>query len=142
MVIESNAHWVAAGMSTEELICRGYELAKRLGLRISTHIAGGTFSLEKGFLKYLRETGRTDVRYLMQLGILDANWLLIHGIHNTELDLEQMAQVGANFVYTPTSEAIAAAALAPSSMLSGQGSMWLWVRTARWSTTRWTWSNR
>jgi 5-methylthioadenosine/S-adenosylhomocysteine deaminase len=71
IAIESNAHWVAAGMSTEELICRGHELAKRLGLRITAHIAGGTFSLEKGFLKYLRETGRTDVRYLMQLGILD-----------------------------------------------------------------------
>jgi 5-methylthioadenosine/S-adenosylhomocysteine deaminase len=113
MVIESNAHWVAAGMSTEELICRGYELAKRLGLRISTHIAGGTFSLEKGFLKYLRETGRTDVRYLMQLGILDASWLLIHGIHNTELDLEQMARVGANFVYTPTSEAIRGGGIGP-----------------------------
>ena len=113
MVIESNAHWVAAGMSTEELICRGYELAKRLGLRISTHIAGGTFSLEKGFLKYLRETGRTDVRYLMQLGILDESWLLIHGIHNTELDLEQMAQVGANFVYTPTSEAIRGGGIGP-----------------------------
>ena len=50
MAIESNAHWVAAGMSTEELICRGYELAKQLGLKITAHIAGGTFSLEKGFL--------------------------------------------------------------------------------------------
>ena len=29
MVIESNAHWVAAGMSTEALICRGYELARK-----------------------------------------------------------------------------------------------------------------
>ena len=113
MVIESNAHWVAAGMSTEELICRGYDLAKRLGLRISTHIAGGTFSLEKGFLKYLRETGRTDVRYLMQLGILDEHWLLIHGIHNTELDLEQMASVGAHFVYTPTSESIRGGGIGP-----------------------------
>jgi 5-methylthioadenosine/S-adenosylhomocysteine deaminase len=113
MVIESNAHWVAAGMSTEELICRGYELAKRLGLRISTHIAGGTFSLEMGFLKYLRETGRTDVRYLMQLGILDAHWILIHGIHNTELDLEQMAHVGANFVYTPTSESMRGGGIGP-----------------------------
>ena len=37
-------------MSTEEFICPGHELAKRLGLRISTHIAGGTFSLQKGFL--------------------------------------------------------------------------------------------
>ena len=49
--------------------------------KITAHIAGGTFSLEKGFLRYLRETGRTDVRYLMQLGILDPQWILIHGIH-------------------------------------------------------------
>jgi cytosine/adenosine deaminase-related metal-dependent hydrolase len=104
--IESNAHWVAAGMSTEELITRGYQLVKKLDLRITDHIAGGTFSLEKGFLKYLRETGRTDVRYLMQLGILDPHWILIHGIHVTELDIEQMAHVGCSFVYTPTSESM------------------------------------
>jgi 5-methylthioadenosine/S-adenosylhomocysteine deaminase len=113
MVIESNAHWVAAGMSTEELICRGYELAKKLDLRISTHIAGGTFSIENGFLKYLRETGRTDVRYLMQLGILDPRWVLIHGIHVTELDIEQMAHVGCSFVYTPTSESIRGGGIGP-----------------------------
>src|SRR5262245_39658348 len=113
MVIESNAHWVAAGMSTEELICRGNELAQALDLRISTHIAGGTFSLEKGFLKYLRETGRTDVRYLMQLGLLDRHWLLIHGIHNTELDIEHMARTGCSFVYTPTSESIRGGGIGP-----------------------------
>jgi 5-methylthioadenosine/S-adenosylhomocysteine deaminase len=115
MVIESNAHWVAAGMSTEELICGGYELAKKLGLRISTHIAGGTFSMEMGFLKYLRETGRTDVRYLMQLGILDRLWLLIHCIHVTELDIEHMARVGAHFIYTPTSESIRGGGIGPVS---------------------------
>jgi 5-methylthioadenosine/S-adenosylhomocysteine deaminase len=115
MVIESNAHWVAAGMSTEELIGRGYELAKKLGLRISAHIAGGTFSLEMGFLKYLRETGRTDVRYLMQLGILDPHWVLIHGIHVTELDIEHMARVGAGFVYTPTSESMRGGGIGPIS---------------------------
>ncbi len=115
MAIESNAHWVAAGMSTEELITRGYELARRLGARITAHIAGGTFSLEKGFLKYLRETGRTDVRYLMQLGILDESWVLAHCIHNTELDLEQMAHVGASMVYTPTSESIRGGGIGPLS---------------------------
>jgi len=114
MVIESNAHWVAAGMSTEELITRGYQLAGKLGARISAHIAGGTFSLEKGFLKYLRETGRTDVRYLMQLGILDERWILAHCIHNTELDLEQMAHVGASLVYTPTSESIRGGGIGPA----------------------------
>jgi 5-methylthioadenosine/S-adenosylhomocysteine deaminase len=113
VAIESNAHWVAAGMSTEELICRGYEMAKRLNLKITAHISGGTFSLEKGFLKYLRETGRTDVRYLMQLGILDSQWVLIHGIHCTELDIEHMARVKANFVYTPTSESIRGGGISP-----------------------------
>jgi 5-methylthioadenosine/S-adenosylhomocysteine deaminase len=113
MAIESNAHWVAAGMSTEELITHGYQLAKRLGFKITAHISGGTFSLEKGFLKYLRETGRTDVRYLMQLGILDPQWILIHGIHCTELDIEQMARVKTNFVYTPTSESIRGGGISP-----------------------------
>ena len=115
MVIESNAHWVAAGMSTEELIGRGHELAKKLGLRISAHIAGGTFSLEMGFLKYLRETGRTDARYLMQLGILDRHWILVHCIHVTELDIEHMARVGASFVYTPTSELMRGGGIGPAS---------------------------
>jgi 5-methylthioadenosine/S-adenosylhomocysteine deaminase len=113
IAIESNAHWVAAGMSTEELICRGYELARRRGLKITAHIAGGTFSLEKGFLRYLRETGRTDVRYLMELGILDPQWILIHGIHVTELDIEHMARVGTSFVYTPSSEAIRGGGISP-----------------------------
>jgi len=113
IAIESNAHWVAAGMSTEELICRGHQLARRLGLKITAHISAGTFSLDKGFLKYLRETGRTDVRYLMQLGILDPHWILIHGIHCTELDIEQMARVGCNFVYTPSSEAIRGGGISP-----------------------------
>lgn len=115
MVIESNAHWVAAGMSTEELVVEGYALARKLGLRISDHVAGGTYSLEKGFLKYLRETGRTDVRYLMQLGVLDERWLMIHGIHLTDLDLVQMAEVGASLVYTPTSESVRGGGIAPAS---------------------------
>jgi 5-methylthioadenosine/S-adenosylhomocysteine deaminase len=113
LAIECNAHWVAAGMSTEELIAEGYALARKHGLRITNHVAGGTFSLEKGFLKYLRETGRTDVRTLMNLGILDPHWVLIHGIHVTDLDIEHMARVGCSFVYTPTSEAIRGGGIAP-----------------------------
>lgn len=121
MVIEANAHWTASGMSTEELIVRGYELAREMGTRISSHIAGGTFSLEKGFLKHLRETGRTDVRYLMQLGVLDERWILAHCIHCTDLDLEQMAHVGASLVYTPTSEAIRGGGIGPAGIAADKG---------------------
>ena len=121
MVIEANAHWTSSGMSTEDLITRGYELARELGVQISSHIAGGTFSLEKGFLKHLRETGRTDVRYLMQLGVLDQQWILAHCIHCTELDLEQMAHVGAHLVYTPTSESIRGGGIGPIANASDLG---------------------
>ena len=100
-------------MSTEALIVTGYQLARKLGLRIADHISGGTFSVEKGMLKYLRETGRTDTRYLMQLGVLDAHWILKHGIHATDLDIEQIARVGASLVYTPTSESIRGGGIAP-----------------------------
>ncbi|MDH7798364.1 MULTISPECIES: amidohydrolase family protein [unclassified Beijerinckia] len=121
MVIEANAHWTSSGMSTEDLILRGAELARTLDLRISSHIAAGTFSMEKGFLQHLRQTGRTDVRYLMQLGVLDHRWLLAHCIHCTELDLEQMAHVGASLIYTPTSEAIRGGGLAPVANASDLG---------------------
>jgi 5-methylthioadenosine/S-adenosylhomocysteine deaminase len=115
MALETNAHWVAAGMSTEALVRQGYELATRLGIKITTHVSGGTLAMDKAFLKYLRETGRTDVRYLMQLGILDAAWNLIHGIHVTELDIEHMAHTNANLVYTPSSEAIRGGGIGPAS---------------------------
>lgn len=121
MVIEANAHWTSSGMSTEDLIIRGTELARKLNVRISSHIAGGTFSVEKGFLKHLRETGRTDVRYLMQLGVLDQQWMLAHCLHCTELDLEQMAHVGASMVYTPTSESIRGGGIAPASSAMQKG---------------------
>jgi 5-methylthioadenosine/S-adenosylhomocysteine deaminase len=64
-------------------------------------------------LRYLRETGRTDVRFLLTLGVLDQHWILIHGIHVTDLDIEHLARVGASFVYTPTSESIRGGGIAP-----------------------------
>ena len=121
MALESNAHWVAAGMSTETLIKKGYDLARDLDIKITAHISGGTFALEMGFLKYLRETGRTDTRYLMQLGILDETWLMIHGIHVTELDLEHMALTGASFVYTPASEAVRGGGIGPAANAARAG---------------------
>jgi 5-methylthioadenosine/S-adenosylhomocysteine deaminase len=49
----------------------------------------------------------------MQLGILDPHWVLIHGIHATELDIEHMARVGCSFVYTPSSESIRGGGISP-----------------------------
>src|ERR1043166_7556972 len=49
----------------------------------------------------------------MPLRILDPQWILTHGIHVTELDIEHMARVGCSFVYTPTSESIRGGGIGP-----------------------------
>ncbi len=113
LAIESNAHWIAAGMSSEELITTGHRLAREKDLRITNHVAGGTMSHDMGYLKYVRETGRTDVEHLMQLGVLDSRWLLIHVINLTDGDVELMRRAGCHAVYTPTSESMRGGGIGP-----------------------------
>ena len=113
LAIESNAHWLAAGMSSDELVETGYRLAVEKGLQITNHTAGGTLSLETGYLHFLRQTGRTDVRYLVQMGLLDAHWLLIHAINVNDTDIAHMAEAGCHAVYTPTSESMRGGGIGP-----------------------------
>ncbi|MDH3739705.1 MAG: amidohydrolase family protein [Alphaproteobacteria bacterium] len=113
LAIESNAHWLAAGMSSDELVETGYRLAVDKDLQITNHTAGGTLSLETGYLHFLRQTGRTDVRYLVQMGLLDAHWLLIHAINVNDTDIAHMAEAGCHAVYTPTSESMRGGGIGP-----------------------------
>lgn len=112
-VIESTAHWVAMGTCSEELVQRGHELARALGVRVSTHCAGGTMSREQGYLKFMVETGRTDFEFLHRLGVLDDTWLLAHAIYPTDRDIELIAASGATVSHCPTSEASRGAGITP-----------------------------
>jgi 5-methylthioadenosine/S-adenosylhomocysteine deaminase len=111
-VLESTAHWVAMGASSEESILQGHALAGRLNARISDHVAGGTLSRERGYLRAVLETGRTDVELLHLLGVLDERWLLAHAIHARDRDVELIADAGACVVHTPTSESSRAGGIA------------------------------
>jgi 5-methylthioadenosine/S-adenosylhomocysteine deaminase len=113
LTIESNAHWISAGMSSEELIATGWRLARDKNLRITNHAAGGTLSLEKGYLKHVREMGRTDVGHLAYMGVLDGRWLLIHVINLNDADVELMRRAGCHAVYTPTSESMRGGGVGP-----------------------------
>ncbi|HEX5956093.1 MAG TPA: amidohydrolase family protein, partial [Solirubrobacterales bacterium] len=113
LVIESTAHWVAMGTSSEELIVRGNELAERLGARISDHVAGGTMSRESGYLRFMLEMGRTDIEFLHDLGVLDRKWVLAHAIHARDRDIELIATDGANVSHTPTSESSRGGGITP-----------------------------
>ena len=121
LAIESNAHWIVAGMSSEALNVAGHRLAAERGLRITNHAAGGTMSSDKGYLKYVRETGRTDIAHLMQLGVLDERWLLIHVINLSDSDIEMMRRSGCHAVYTPTSESMRGGGIGPWRTLDRAG---------------------
>jgi 5-methylthioadenosine/S-adenosylhomocysteine deaminase len=113
LVLESTAHWVAMGTSSEELIVRGDELAARLGARVSDHVAGGTMSRESGYLRFMLEMGRTDIEFLHQLGVLDRKWVLAHAIHARDRDIELIAAAGASVAHTPTSESSRGGGITP-----------------------------
>ncbi len=121
LAIECNAHHTELGKSSDELVQTGYELACEKNLRISIHMSGGTLSLSMGFLKYLRLTGRRDVAYLEQVGVLDHRWLLKHGIHFSDVDNETVRERGAHVIYTPTSEAIRGGGFGPIAKLHRAG---------------------
>jgi 5-methylthioadenosine/S-adenosylhomocysteine deaminase len=112
-VIEATAHWVAMGTCSDELVLRGHELATRLGVRVSSHFAGGTMSREQGYLKFVREMGRTDFEFLHLLGVLDETWLLAHAIYPRDRDLELVAASGATVSHCPTSESSRGAGITP-----------------------------
>lgn len=113
LTVECNAHHTEAGRSSDELVLAGHAIARECGLRIASHMSGGTLSLDVGFTMYKRRTKRSDVEYLEGLGVLDENWLLIHGIHFSDSDISTVAQRGAAVVYTPTSESMRGGGIGP-----------------------------
>ena len=121
LAIECNAHHTELGKSSDELVTTGHSLAVEKNLRIPVHMSGGTLSMSMGFLKYLRLTQRRDVAYLDGLGVLDERWLLKHGIHFSDVDIETVRERGAHVVYTPTSEAIRGGGLGPCARLLSEG---------------------
>ena len=113
MVIECNAHHTELGRSSDELVRSGYGVAVEHDLRVAVHMSGGTLSLDMGFTKYLRLTGRRDVAYLESLGVLDQRWILKHGIQFTDNDIATIRERGCHAIYTPTSESMRGGGLGP-----------------------------
>lgn len=121
LAVECNAHHTEMGRSSDALVRAGYALAREKNLRVAVHMSGGTLSMHMGFTKYRRQTGRSDVEYLENLGVLDHRWLLAHGIHFSDGDIDKVAQRGAAVVYTPTSESIRGGGLGPWRALQRAG---------------------
>ncbi len=121
LVTECNAIFIDQDVTSEELLVEGKRLAVKHGLKISTHFSGGTLSFDKSYLQVLRKTGRTDVQTLMQMGLLDSTYILVHGINATGTDIRLMAESGCSAVYAPTSEATRGGGIGPAATMIQAG---------------------
>ena len=143
MAIESNAHWVAAGMSTEELIVRGYELAGRLGLKhhhahVRRHVLAG-----KG-LPEVPARDRSHRRALPDAArhprsAMDADPR--HPLHRARHRADGAGRLQLR-LHADAASRCAAAASRRSPTRSAPASTSRSAPTDRWSTIRSTWSSR
>ncbi|TMJ33844.1 MAG: hypothetical protein E6G96_03675 [Alphaproteobacteria bacterium] len=114
LVAECASVFVEQQLTSEELLMESKKLADRHGVKLAAHISGGTLSFDKSYLQILRKTGLTDAQMLMQMGLLDSSWILVHGINCTPTDLRLIANSGASLVYCPTSEAARGGGIGPA----------------------------
>jgi cytosine/adenosine deaminase-related metal-dependent hydrolase len=105
--------------TSDELILEGVELAKRRDLKITNHCAAGTPWLS---IKEFRDvTGGGDVDYLVRLGALTDNWVLIHCLWLTEGEIAHVARAGASAITNPVSNAYSCDGIAPLKSMFREG---------------------
>jgi cytosine/adenosine deaminase-related metal-dependent hydrolase len=94
---------------TSELMRESAELARRLGLRLHTHLAE---TKEEG--DFARERfGRTPVEYVEELGWLAEDIWFAHCVHLSEEDVSKFGQSGVGVAHCPSSNMRLGAGLAP-----------------------------
>lgn len=111
MVIENAAHWLRTGVTSEQLIVDGWQIAREKNLRISNHITGAT--IWRAIKDRIQAEGRNDVEHLMGLGVLGPEWVLIHCVWMNDREIDYCARMGAHVVVCPASGAYTAGGAAP-----------------------------
>jgi cytosine/adenosine deaminase-related metal-dependent hydrolase len=93
------------------------ELARRLGLKLHTHLAE-TVEEER----YCRELyGCTPVEYLAELGWLDGDVWCAHCVHLSQADVARFAETGTGVAHCPTSNLRLGAGVAPVRAMTDAG---------------------
>jgi 5-methylthioadenosine/S-adenosylhomocysteine deaminase len=119
LAIETGANWMLHNATSDEVILEGVELAKRRNLKITNHCAAGTPWLS---IKEFRDaTGGGDVDYLVRLGALTDNWVLIHCLWLTEGEIAHVARAGASAITNPVSNAYSCDGIAPVKSMFREG---------------------
>jgi 5-methylthioadenosine/S-adenosylhomocysteine deaminase len=109
--IETGANWMLHNSTSDEIIREGVALARRKKLKISNHCSAGTPWLS--IREFEEMTGGGDVDYLVRLGALVDNWVLIHCLWLKDREIEHIARAGASVITNPVSNAYSCDGIAP-----------------------------
>jgi cytosine/adenosine deaminase-related metal-dependent hydrolase len=100
-----------------QLMRESAELARRLGLKLHTHLAE---TIEED--KYCRELyGCRPVEYLQELGWIDSDVWCAHCVHLNDADVQTFAGGGVGVAHCPTSNMRLGAGIAPVRELAAAG---------------------
>ncbi|MGQ9457423.1 MAG: amidohydrolase family protein [Anaerolineae bacterium] len=116
--------WVTVGLQphstyacSPDLLVRAKELADEFGAIYLIHAAETAQEVEDVRRRY----GRSPVRHLEALGILDRRAVLAHGVHLTEEEIALVAERGASVAHCPESNMKLASGVAPVPALRRAG---------------------
>ena len=119
LALETGANWMLHNASTEQLILEGVALAERRGLKITNHCGAGTPWLSHR--EFEQQTGGGDVDFLVRIGALVPNWVLIHSMHVRDREIDAIARAGAGVITAPVSNAYNAGGVAPLKQMLAAG---------------------
>jgi cytosine/adenosine deaminase-related metal-dependent hydrolase len=117
--IEANENWLLHNSTSEAVIFAGLDLARKRGLKIANHCSSGTPWLSHR--EFVAQTGGGDVDYLARIGALSEHWVLAHGLHLTDRELDHLARAGASVITNPVSTAYTCGGVAPVKDMLAKG---------------------
>ncbi len=105
--VDFNPH--ALSLITADTLLKVYELSQDWGIGIHLHTSESAFEVEE----WVKETGKRQVTWLGDLGVLGPHFQLAHSVHLDEHEINLVAESGACIVHNPVSNAFTGAGIAP-----------------------------
>lgn len=84
-------------------------LADQLDCKVQIHLHESAAEIEAE----MRRTGKRPLQRLTELGLVNASLLIVHGVHVTEAEIEQIANAGVSVAHCPKSNLKLASGIAP-----------------------------
>lgn len=94
---------------SEELMLKSKEIADKYNTYLHVHTAES--KRDVGML--VDKTGRRDVEFLYDLGVLDNRFLAIHSVNVTQHEIDLLARSGCHIVHNPVSNMYLGSGVAP-----------------------------